>query len=327
VVGRRGRGPAWRVANYEGHGFGRTTLRTATALSINTVYAGLLLRLGGGDADRGARAVVGAARRIGVASPLPPVPSAVLGTGEVTPLEMASAYATLAAKGRRAARSGCARSPAPTAASSTRPDPTASRWCRRGWPRSPPTCCARWSTTAPAPAAGSAGRRRPGPAPPRTTPTPGRTCREPDGPVQGAVPALVGLPVARAAAGCRGPGGRCASGCGWTTPPRPAGCGAPAPPRGPVPHRQPGAAVGQPAPLPISHPNHNQPTDAGEARPGRPSLTATMAQAALGGRGGSELPPHGSGTTATHAATFFCRTVSSTVCACWSTKRVNSCWA
>jgi membrane peptidoglycan carboxypeptidase len=104
VVGRRGRGPAWRVANYEGHGFGRATLRTATALSINTVYAGL--RLGGGDADRGARAVVEAARRMGVGSPLPAVPSSVLGTCEVTPLEMASAYATLAAKGRRAAPFG-----------------------------------------------------------------------------------------------------------------------------------------------------------------------------------------------------------------------------
>jgi len=104
VVGRRGRGPAWRVANYGGHGFGRATLRTATALSINTVYAGL--RLGGGDADRGARAVVEAARRMGVGSPLPAVPSSVLGTGEVTPLEMASAYATLAAKGRRAAPFG-----------------------------------------------------------------------------------------------------------------------------------------------------------------------------------------------------------------------------
>ncbi|HEX3212983.1 MAG TPA: transglycosylase domain-containing protein [Actinomycetota bacterium] len=109
VVGRGGRGPAWRVANYEGHGFGKATLRTATALSINTVYAGLLLRLGGGDADRGARAVVEAAARMGVGSPLPAVPSAVLGTGEVTPLEMAAAYATLAAKGRRAAPFGVAR--------------------------------------------------------------------------------------------------------------------------------------------------------------------------------------------------------------------------
>jgi membrane peptidoglycan carboxypeptidase len=109
VVGRGGRGPAWRVANYEGHGFGEATLRTATALSINTVYAGLLLRLGGGDADRGARAVVEAAARMGVASPLRAVPSAVLGTGEVTPLEMAAAYATLAAKGRRAGPFGVAR--------------------------------------------------------------------------------------------------------------------------------------------------------------------------------------------------------------------------
>jgi penicillin-binding protein 1A len=109
VVGRRGGAPAWRVANYEGHGFGEATLRSATALSINTVYAGLLLRLGGGDADRGARAVVEAAARMGVASPLRAVPSAVLGTNEVTPLEMASAYATLAAGGRRAAPFGVSR--------------------------------------------------------------------------------------------------------------------------------------------------------------------------------------------------------------------------
>jgi membrane peptidoglycan carboxypeptidase len=109
LVVPRGRRPAWRVANYEGHGFGRATLRSATTLSINTVYARLLLRLGGGDADRGAMAVVRAAARMGVASPLPPVPSAVLGTGDVTPLEMAAAYATLAAGGRRAAPFGVRR--------------------------------------------------------------------------------------------------------------------------------------------------------------------------------------------------------------------------
>src|SRR5918993_3227133 len=109
VVGWGGRGPAWRVANYEGRGFGKATLRTATALSINTVYAGLLLRLGGGDADRGARVVVEAAAQMGVGSPLRAVPSAVLGTGEVTPLEMAAAYATLAAKGRRATPFGVTR--------------------------------------------------------------------------------------------------------------------------------------------------------------------------------------------------------------------------
>jgi penicillin-binding protein 1A len=109
VLPRPGRGPAWRVANYEGHGFGRATLRSATTLSINTVYAGLLLRLGAGDADRGAKAVVETAARMGVASPLRPVPSAVLGTGEVTPLEMAGAYATLAARGRQAVPFGVVR--------------------------------------------------------------------------------------------------------------------------------------------------------------------------------------------------------------------------
>jgi membrane peptidoglycan carboxypeptidase len=109
VVARHGRGPAWPVANYEGHGFGHATLRSATALSINTVYAGLLVRLGGGDADRGAAAMVRAAARLGVASRLRAVPSAVLGTNEVTPLEMAGAYATLAAGGRRAAPFGVRR--------------------------------------------------------------------------------------------------------------------------------------------------------------------------------------------------------------------------
>jgi membrane peptidoglycan carboxypeptidase len=67
AVARHGRGPAWPVANYEGHGFGHASLRSATALSISTVYAGLLVRLGGGDADRGAAAMVRAAARLGVA--------------------------------------------------------------------------------------------------------------------------------------------------------------------------------------------------------------------------------------------------------------------
>jgi len=110
VVPRRGPAErAWSVRNYEGKGFGQATLRSATALSINTVYAGLLLRLGGGDPDRGAQQVVGAAARMGVRSRQAAVPSAVLGTGGVTPLEMAAAYATLAAGGRAAAPFGVAR--------------------------------------------------------------------------------------------------------------------------------------------------------------------------------------------------------------------------
>jgi membrane peptidoglycan carboxypeptidase len=53
--------------------------------------------------------MVRAAARLGVASPLRAVPSAVLGTNEVTPLGMAGAYATLAAGGRRAAPFGVRR--------------------------------------------------------------------------------------------------------------------------------------------------------------------------------------------------------------------------
>jgi membrane peptidoglycan carboxypeptidase len=118
-------GPAWRVANYEGHGFGHATQRSATALSINNGYAELLLRLGGGDADRGAAAMVRTAARLGVASPLRAVPSSVLGTNEVTPLEMAAACAALAAGGGGRPRSGCGGSPAPTARVlyQARPDP------------------------------------------------------------------------------------------------------------------------------------------------------------------------------------------------------------
>ncbi len=107
---RPGHGRPYSVRNYEGEGFGSATLREATALSINTVYALLLLRLGGGDPDRGARAVVETAARMGVArSRLAPDPSVVLGTGSVTPLELAGAYATLAAEGRHAEPFGVSR--------------------------------------------------------------------------------------------------------------------------------------------------------------------------------------------------------------------------
>jgi penicillin-binding protein 1A len=102
--------PPYQVGNYEGEGFSNATLREATALSINTVYAELLLRLGGGDPDAGARVVVDTAARMGVdASPLVPLPSAVLGANSVTPLELAGAYATLAAGGRHAAPYGVQR--------------------------------------------------------------------------------------------------------------------------------------------------------------------------------------------------------------------------
>ncbi|HYD09735.1 MAG TPA: PBP1A family penicillin-binding protein [Acidimicrobiales bacterium] len=84
----------WEVENYEGSGGGRATLFDATVRSYNTVYAQLIM-------DVGPEEAMDTARRMGVAAPLQPYPSAVLGTNDVHPLDMATAYATLANRGMR----------------------------------------------------------------------------------------------------------------------------------------------------------------------------------------------------------------------------------
>src|SRR5215213_1734087 len=91
-------GEVWNVENYEGGGGGSADLVEATAKSYNTVYAQLIEDVGPGDA-------VDMASRLGVASHLEPYYSAVLGTNLVHPLDMASAYATFANRGVRAAPS------------------------------------------------------------------------------------------------------------------------------------------------------------------------------------------------------------------------------
>lgn len=88
------------LTNYDGTGYGRLTLEQATLKSVNTVYAQVILKVGPAK-------VVDAARRMGIPGPgwlpgktvIEPVPALTLGTEEVTPLEMASALATLAARG------------------------------------------------------------------------------------------------------------------------------------------------------------------------------------------------------------------------------------
>ncbi|HWC10990.1 MAG TPA: penicillin-binding transpeptidase domain-containing protein, partial [Acidimicrobiales bacterium] len=86
----------WTVRNFSRRGYGSLTLAAATRRSVNTAYAHLVTRTG-------PERVVDTAARMGISSELAPVPSAVLGTNEVTPLEMASAYATLAADGTHVA--------------------------------------------------------------------------------------------------------------------------------------------------------------------------------------------------------------------------------
>jgi len=87
-------GEPWQLSNASDSESGVFTLTQATAHSVNTVYAQLVTAV---DPE----AVVDVAHRMGITSELDPVCSITLGTQEVTPLEMADAYATLAAHGWR----------------------------------------------------------------------------------------------------------------------------------------------------------------------------------------------------------------------------------
>jgi penicillin-binding protein 1A len=79
----------WRVHTFENTYSGRIPLTQATLLSDNTVYARLTL-------DLGPKPVADLAHRMGIQSRLKAVPSIVLGVNAVSPLDLATAYATLA---------------------------------------------------------------------------------------------------------------------------------------------------------------------------------------------------------------------------------------
>jgi penicillin-binding protein 1A len=82
----------WPVQTYEHTYSGRIPLSQATLLSDNTVYARLTL-------DVGPKPVADLAQQMGIQSRLKPVPSIGLGANGISPLDLASAYATLAAGG------------------------------------------------------------------------------------------------------------------------------------------------------------------------------------------------------------------------------------
>lgn len=98
-------GTSWEPQNAEGSGYGTISLETATVNSVNIAYANLEVKLGGGNAIEGAEKIIDVAERMGIrccprttepSTPLRAVPAAVLGANEVSTLEMASAYGTLA---------------------------------------------------------------------------------------------------------------------------------------------------------------------------------------------------------------------------------------
>ena len=79
--------------NYDGKYLGAITVRQALAESINTVAVRVLQRAGVAN-------VIATARDLGVTSPLERDAALALGASEVTPLELATVYASLAAGGK-----------------------------------------------------------------------------------------------------------------------------------------------------------------------------------------------------------------------------------
>ncbi|MFN2502884.1 MAG: transglycosylase domain-containing protein [Acidimicrobiales bacterium] len=84
----------WVPGNVEGQGGGMMTLTSATVSSVNCAYARIISQIG-------PQRVIDVARRMGITNPLGAHLSLTLGAETITPLEMASAYATLAADGIR----------------------------------------------------------------------------------------------------------------------------------------------------------------------------------------------------------------------------------
>ncbi|HVL90964.1 MAG TPA: transglycosylase domain-containing protein [Actinomycetota bacterium] len=84
----------WEPGNYGNNSYGTMDVVKATELSVNTVYAQMVARVGPESAMK-------AAHDAGITSPLLGVCSIALGPFGVTPLEMARSYATFAGRGMR----------------------------------------------------------------------------------------------------------------------------------------------------------------------------------------------------------------------------------
>lgn len=83
----------WSPRNSNGRNIGETNMRTAFALSINTVAAQLGSEVGFGT-------VASMARRFGISSTVSTFPSMVLGSSEVRLIDMTRAFASVSARGK-----------------------------------------------------------------------------------------------------------------------------------------------------------------------------------------------------------------------------------
>jgi len=84
----------WSPSNFDRKTYGKITIRKTIEESVNTA----IVRLAN---DVGLTEVLKTARAAGITSPLSPVASMALGTFEVTPMELAYAYTTIASGGIR----------------------------------------------------------------------------------------------------------------------------------------------------------------------------------------------------------------------------------
>ncbi len=92
VIPKGDRGADWAVTNYNNEQFGVMTVEEATWHSVNTAYAQIMQTVG-------RSAVNDMAKKLGVSAPVPAYNSTVLGTADVSVLDMAQAYSTFANHG------------------------------------------------------------------------------------------------------------------------------------------------------------------------------------------------------------------------------------
>lgn len=96
---RQASGKTWTPHDDNGYSYSHVDLRQAMARSINVPAVRVLKEIG-------PQAAIRYARMMGVESPLDPVLSLALGSSPVTPLEMATVYATIAAGGNHPVPTG-----------------------------------------------------------------------------------------------------------------------------------------------------------------------------------------------------------------------------
>ena len=89
----------YQPSNFGDKYLGEIPMREAIAASDNIYAVNTIMKIG--------RIKSPTWRKMGITSPLEPVPSLALGTSPVSPLEMASAYAVMANSGKRVSLSPC----------------------------------------------------------------------------------------------------------------------------------------------------------------------------------------------------------------------------